>query len=68
MRKHAVTPLPFTATTLRDFSTTNRPKKLAKSSSLTQQSEVIKTSQTSLSSTRVKSLAWDAYKNELEFE
>jgi hypothetical protein len=68
MRKHAVNTLQYSVTSVKEFTTTIHPKKEAKTTSLSQQTLGMKPRHTSHSSAKIKSLTWDAYKNELEFE
>lgn len=69
MRKHAGSTPPFTVTTLRDITTTNSLKKQSKTQTTATQSVLTHTrTHTAVISAKVKSLAWEAYCNELEFE
>jgi hypothetical protein len=68
MRKHAVNNLQYSVTPVQEFTTTIHPKKEAKTTSLSQQTLAMKLRHTTHSSNKIKSLTWDAYKNELEFE
>jgi hypothetical protein len=58
----------FSAIPLQELATTNRAKKQLKPSDKLQHSLTITPIHSTVMSTKVKSLTWDAYRNELEFE
>ena len=69
MRKIAGSTPPYPATTIRDFSSNSRLKKPSKTiTTATKQNIDIASSQRTVMNTTGKSLAWEAYRNELEFE
>ncbi|HSC54977.1 MAG TPA: hypothetical protein VLC98_15195 [Phnomibacter sp.] len=68
MRKHADTNTTFSAQNLREFNTTNGSRKQTKTATRLHTSSQLKSTQTLSVSVSAKPIAWEAFRNELEFE